>query len=182
MTYLRYEMRLNPNVPEENELIQTLDQQGEIYGAKARFMRECMVRGYIALTRKMNTISQESDQFAVLDHLAQALIGGDYHVVKTYLEAKKRLEQEALEEGATGDVVKSPITPAFNSAPMREQVPSSSDLQVCPESEDINLAQKVDETSSEADTKNTSEIARTKPTVDWSRLRNLAGTSHEKDV
>ena len=186
MKYLRHEVRLHPGTPAENELIKILEQQGDVYGAKTKLMREWIVRGFIALTQKMQAISKEGNELAALDLLAQALIGGDYQVVKTYLEARKKLEQEASESkadkneelsSATSDQVLT-IEPPVALEPNSSVSSSLIQVEATHTTETESMNSPIHDVAENRD----SEEVRPKAAVDWSKLRALAGTSHKKNV
>lgn len=186
MKYLRHEVRLHPGTPAENELIKILEQQGDVYGAKTKLMREWIVRGYIALTQKMQSISKEGDELATLDLLAQALIGGDYQVIKTYLEARKKLEKEASESKTNKNEELSLVTSdqvlAIELPVGMEPESSVSSSLIQAEATHINETESMNSPIHDVAENRDSEEVRPKAAVDWSKLRALAGTSHKENV
>jgi len=86
----RLEVRLRPTHPAEKELIEALETQSGLYGSKTELMRDCLRRGYIALQRQVENLSEAGSEVAALDALAQTFASGQYgyRVIKTYLEAK----------------------------------------------------------------------------------------------
>jgi len=105
----RLEVRLRANVAEENELIQALSEQEGTYGGMNELMRQCVVRGFMVLKQKMQSVSGSADEVGVIDALAQAIIGGEYgyRVINTYLYARQQIAQAA---GAASSTPAAPVS------------------------------------------------------------------------
>lgn len=81
----RIELRFSPGNPDERALITALEAQGEAYGARGRFLKARLVKGYYAIMKEVDVIRQESDPLAALDHLAQSVNSGHYRVLRALL-------------------------------------------------------------------------------------------------
>lgn len=91
MAQERIELRFSPVNADERALIDALESQGEQYGARGRFLKSRLVRGYYALVREVERIEQESDPLAALDRLAQSVNAGHYRVLRALLHARRAL-------------------------------------------------------------------------------------------
>jgi hypothetical protein len=85
MAQERIELRLSPANPDEQALNVALDRLGEEYGAKGRFLKVRLLRGYVAFMREVESIRRESDPLAALDRIAQSVNSGHYRVLRAML-------------------------------------------------------------------------------------------------
>lgn len=192
----RLEVRLRPNIAAENELIEALAEQDGIYGAKNELMRQCVIRGFLLLKQKMQSVSGSEDEVGAIDALAQAIVGGEYgyRVIKTYLHAR----QQVAEAGGATTVAPvaastnpdpklapkvleaAPVAPQFEQAQAAldavadavtvkvEQEPAEDQAS----SPDQNLSQNADSAEPVE-----SPPAESRPKHDWSAMRKVAGST-----
>lgn len=85
MAQKRIELRITPINHDEKALVDALDALGDEYGAKGRFLKARLLRGYVAIMREVESIKQESDPLAALDRLAQSVNSGHYRVLRALL-------------------------------------------------------------------------------------------------
>lgn len=85
MTQERIELRFSPGSPSEKALIDALSALGDEYGAKGRFLKERLLRGYAAMLRELDGFMQEGDPMAALDRIAATVDAKRYRVLKALL-------------------------------------------------------------------------------------------------
>ncbi|MDB6014966.1 MAG: hypothetical protein JWL65_7216 [Gammaproteobacteria bacterium] len=88
MAQERIELRLSPANPEEQALNEALLREGDGYGAKGRFLKARVLRGYVAFVREVESIRRETDPLAALDRIAQSVNSGHYRVLRALLYAR----------------------------------------------------------------------------------------------
>lgn len=157
----RFEVRLRPKNPAEQELIEALDAQGGIYGGKNDLMRECLRRGYAAIKQKMESMPGTGGEVETIVALAQDFVRSEYgyRAVKTYLNVRNQAKAGSAGQ-SSGKVIAAPAAadPAQTVvAPPPQQ----------PEQAEHLAAQAPDEGAVEVATKRK---------VDWSRMRWLASS------
>ena len=148
----RFDIRLRSNKSDESALIEALEKQSAIYGGKGELLRECLNRGFMAFKQNIADANSRDDE-AIISALIQSdvMYGLNYRVAKNYLEACRRLTQP---ESAT-TAVRAPAadTPAHGDTESVKPMP-------------------VPQTSTEK-----TSVKR----PDWGRMRELAGSSGERE-
>lgn len=84
MAIERLEVRFSPSNPGEQAIITALESQSE-YGAKGRFLKARLIRGYVRMMREMESIKSESDPLAALDRVAESMDAGTYYALRALL-------------------------------------------------------------------------------------------------
>lgn len=192
----RLEVRLRPNIAEENELIEALAELDGKYGAKNELMRQCVMRGFLLLKQKMQSVSGSESEVGAIDALAHAISGGEvgYRAVKTYLHARQQMAKVAKAEGATSVAPVAPLQ-APDAVDLVPAVQPAVQAQVALHAESGATTRKegqelVEAGSDEALPHGSEqaalsvasadepvvEVAKKRPVPDWSNLRTVAGS------
>lgn len=196
----RLEVRLRPNIAEENELIEALAELDGKYGAKNELMRQCVMRGFLLLKQKMQSVSGSESEVGAIDALAHAISGGEvgYRAVKTYLHARQQMAKVAKAEGATSVAPIAPLQApdAVDLVPVVQPVVQPAvQAQVALHAESGATSPKEGQERIEAGSENALphgseqaalsvasavepvvEVAKKRPVPDWSNLRTVAGS------
>lgn len=99
MAQERIELRLSPANPEEQALNEALLREGNGYGAKGRFLKARVLRGYVAFVREVESIRSERDPLAALDRIAQSVNSGHYRVLRALLYARTAIADSRRDGG-----------------------------------------------------------------------------------
>lgn len=192
----RLEVRLRPNIAEENELIEALAELDGKYGAKNELMRQCVMRGFLLLKQKMQSVSGSESEVGAIDALAHAISGGEvgYRAVKTYLHARQQMAKVAKAEGATSVAPVAPLQ-APDAVDLVPVVQPAVQAQVALHAESGATSPKEGQERIEAGSEEALpqgseqaalsvasavepvvEVAKKRPVPDWSNLRTVAGS------
>ena len=88
MAQERIELRFSPGNPNERALIDALNALGDEYGAKGRFLKERLLKGYTAILHELDGFMQEGDPMAALDRFAPSVDSKHYRVLKVLLTSR----------------------------------------------------------------------------------------------
>lgn len=84
MAIERLEVRFSPSNADEQAIIAALEEQSE-YGAKGRFLKARLIRGYVRMMREIESIKSESDPLAALERVAESMDSGTYYALRSLL-------------------------------------------------------------------------------------------------
>jgi hypothetical protein len=88
MTQERIELRFSPGNPTEKALIEALTELGDEYGAKGRFLKTRLLKGFTTILDQLDGLMGEGDPRAALDRLSSSIDAKHYRVLKVMLLAR----------------------------------------------------------------------------------------------
>ncbi len=110
MAQERIELRFSPGNPNERALIDALNALGDEYGAKGRFLKERLLKGYTAILNELEGFMREGDPMAALDHFAPTVDSKHYRVLKVLLSSRLDVNGEARPQQLAAPAPK-PVAP-----------------------------------------------------------------------
>lgn len=131
MTLERLEVRFSPTSADEQAIINALDALSE-YGAKGRFLKSRLVRGYVRAMRDIAIIKAEQDPLSALDRVAQSMDSGSYYALRSLLYAPPSEVPNVVAEvgAARSPALAAEPTPAPVPVSKTSEVPAQDDFAV----------------------------------------------------
>lgn len=108
----RIEFRVSPGNATERALIEALDGLGDEYGAKGRFLKERLLKGYTAIQRELDGFMRDEDPLGALERFASEVDAKHYRVLKVLLRSRM-----GLPDVSGGKEPRSPRVPPAKAGP-----------------------------------------------------------------
>ncbi|WP_323025710.1 hypothetical protein [Castellaniella sp.] len=152
----RFELLLRPNIPAEAALLDELESLKGVYGGKTGLLRECLRRGFAALSAAADACHEQASEEEILNAFSAKFSAGEYsyRIGKLFLDARAEMKANPARGAAAGEGrVPVPVVPEA-SPPTPEPQPDAP--------------------------QETQQQAQKRPVADWSRFRNVAGRSGQE--
>jgi|GEM_PF-5730360 len=107
----RCDLRIGEGNADEAAVVDAVSNLTE-HGAKGRFFRERLLRGYALLMREVEGIQRESDPLAALDRLSQSINSGHYKTLKSLLRNKMAAAASSQAAAKPPEPAPAPPTPS----------------------------------------------------------------------